>query len=53
MALTVYCWMRESGLGQWYAWGAGATSDGDSRWRATEIHAAERAFADLDRKLGR
>lgn len=51
--LTVYQWLRECGLVQWYVWGAGASSGGDGRWRATEIRAAERAFADLERKLGR
>jgi hypothetical protein len=51
--LTVHHWLRERGMSLWYAWGAQATSGGEGAARATEIRAAERAFRDLDRKLGR
>ena len=51
--LTVHHWLRNRGIGLWYSWGSGATSGGEGTVRAVEIRAAERAFTDLDRKLGR
>ncbi|QJR37535.1 hypothetical protein [Gemmatimonas groenlandica] len=51
--LTVHHWLRERGISLWYAWGAQASSGGEGAARATDIRAAERAFLDLDRKLGR
>lgn len=51
--LTVYQWLRERGISLWYAWGSGATSGGEGMARSVDIRAAERAFADLEKKLGR
>lgn len=50
---TVYRWLREKGIGLWYAWGSGATSGGEGAARATEIRKAEKDFAEIDKKLGR
>lgn len=51
--LTVYKWLRERGISLWYAWGSGATSGGEGTARAVDIRAAERAFEELEKKLGR
>jgi hypothetical protein len=51
--LTVYRWLKDRGIGLWYAWGAGATSGGEGTYRATYIRAAERAFDELERNVPR
>lgn len=46
---TVYRWLRDRGIGLWYAWGSGATSGGDGAARAVEIRVAEAKLAALER----
>lgn len=45
-----YGWLKEQGLGLWYAWGAGATSGGEGASRALSIRAAEAAFAQAEKR---